>query len=510
VPEYTGYLAFFRKHYNGDYSLGRSYWVNTFLVVLFAPIVGALLLPWLIENFRAQYGSGAFLFITLLGIAAWLWAIAGTWASANKHTSRGGKQGWATAAKVMIILGVIRTIGEIGNSLPIYEEHMQVALGTQFGPDTKLEVRADGRSIRLKGGINDGSAVKLDQALQIAPAVTTVVLSSTGGWIREGKLLADVIRKRQLNTYVEDNCASACTIAFLAGKERAAAPSATIGFHASRMIGSQSVTATHEETAQLTSIYRNAGLSKTFVDKIAATPNSQMWQPTRSELLNSGVLTRRSFGGETAAFATVVKSKEHLISEFKQVDAFAALAEQFPSDFNRIIEVTWKKLQQGATDADSMTAARGLLTKIAVRLMPRATGETLIAYNTLIKEQLEAVRKKSENACAEMGFPSGRFIDFSGFMPREMHQRELELLALVFRDAGRGRAEVSDPKTKERIILKAMAAMTPAEVRAVVDPKERQRNPGDTCAAAIKLFSGFEAIPLAERGHSLRVVYANN
>ena len=39
VPEYAGPLAFFKRHYNGDYSLGRSYWVNNTLVAWFAPLL---------------------------------------------------------------------------------------------------------------------------------------------------------------------------------------------------------------------------------------------------------------------------------------------------------------------------------------------------------------------------------------------------------------------------------------------------------------------------------------
>ena len=232
TPEYKGPLTFFRRHYNGDYSLGRSYWVNTALVSLFAPVVGLMLLPWLGENFPARYGSTGFLLVTTLGIVAWFWAGAGTWASANKHVQRGGKSGWASAAKLMIVLGVLKTFGDVGNMMPILQEHIRVAAGAQLGPSTRLELRADGRSVLLSGGINDESAEQLEKALLMAPSVTTVVLSSEGGWIREGQMLADVIRKRRLNTYVEGYCASACTIAFLAGVERAAAPPARIGFHA--------------------------------------------------------------------------------------------------------------------------------------------------------------------------------------------------------------------------------------------------------------------------------------
>ena len=72
-------------------------------------------------------------------------------------------------------------------------EHVKVAAGHQLGPTFVIEVLADGKSIRLSGGINDGAAKQLSKALELAPAVKTVLLTSTGGWVREGALLAKVI-----------------------------------------------------------------------------------------------------------------------------------------------------------------------------------------------------------------------------------------------------------------------------------------------------------------------------
>lgn len=375
VPEYRGPLAFFRRHYNGDYSLARSYWVNTLLVSLFAPAVGLMLLPWLGENFPARYGSAGFLLVTAFGILAWVWAVSGTWASANKHVRRGGKAGWATAAKVMIVLGIFRTIGDVGNMMPALKEHIRVATGAQLGPSTKLEVRADGRSVLLSGGINDGSAEQLEKALLLAPSVTTVALSSDGGWIREGQLLADVIRKHKLNTYVEDHCASACTIAFLAGAERAASPTAKIGFHASRSIGSMGAAPMPGEIAQLQTIYRDAGLPDSFVREALDTPSQQMWYPSQENLLAVGVLTRRSMGGETATIATAVRSKDAFVASLRKVDLFAALAERSPKDFDDLVEAAWGKMQQGATDAEVITAARARLTAAVPRFLPLASDE---------------------------------------------------------------------------------------------------------------------------------------
>lgn len=178
APEYTGPSAFIRRHYHGDYSLARSYWVNTFLLSLFAPALGFLLLPWLSGHFPARYGSAGFLILTTAGVLVWFWAIKGTWASASKHVHRGGARGWALAAKLVLVLAVARAIADVGVLMPAVREHASVAMGAQPGPATRLEFRSDGRSIVLSGGINDGTAAQLEDAVRGASAVTTVVLSS--------------------------------------------------------------------------------------------------------------------------------------------------------------------------------------------------------------------------------------------------------------------------------------------------------------------------------------------
>lgn len=511
IPEYKGPLAFFRRHYNGDYSLGRSYWLNTFVVSLFAPLFGLMLLPWLSENFPARYGSAGFLFITALGIVAWFWAVAGTWASAGKHVQRGGRAGWATAAKFMIVLGVLKTFGDVGNLMPVLSEHWRVALGEQPGEATRLEVRADGRSILLSGGINDGSAQQLAKALDMAPSVKTVVLSSEGGWIREGKLLADVIRQRGLDTYVEGHCASACTIAFLAGRERAAAPSARVGFHASRAVGSTESTPPSSENAEIREIYRQAGLPDVFVRRALSTPADNMWYPSHEEMLSARVLTRESLGGETAAVSTAVRSREQLALEFKKIEMYSALAQRMPRDFDVLIDTAWAAVQRGATDAEVTAATRAQIMELLPRYLPMATDETLVAYQALMLEQIEALRQKDARACVEMAFPSGQSMRVVSNLPPDLGKREGALMAQVVREADPSRAIKPSRQELERVAQRAARGMSQEQLAVFGDKSVRSSSsPAAICDAAVAFFGGLNSIPLAERGKALRVLYASN
>lgn len=351
---YHGSFSFVRKHFNGDYSLGRSYWINTFLAQFFVLLFSLLLSPWLETNFSARYGSICILLLSSLGIVAWAWAISGTWASANRHVLRGGKKGWAVAAKCVIVIGVLRTIVALHGMTDSLSEHVKVATGRQLGPDITLQVRADGKTILLKGGINDGAAESLSKALDLAPSVKTVVLQSTGGWVRQGDMIAKVISERGLNTYVEQECSSACTIAFLAGRERTGEPNARIGFHSFRSIGSQGTVPNPVNSSTAQATYSKAGLSSAFIAKAVATPHDKMWYPSQDELLSEGVFTRLTLGGESATLATLAPTREKLAAEFMKLPVFAALATKYPDEFNKVIDKAWIQIQARRPDSEVM------------------------------------------------------------------------------------------------------------------------------------------------------------
>lgn len=507
---YSGPFAFFRKHFNGDYSLGRSYWINTFLISLFAPLLGILLLPWLGENFPARYGSAVVLSTTALGIVAWAWAVSGTWASANKHVARGGKQGWASAAKVMIVLGVLRMFGEISSMTGPLGEHWKTAMGQQLGPDVSFQVRADGRTILLAGGINDGTAEALSKALDLAPSVTTVVLQSTGGWVQQGNMIAKVVTERGLSTYVEHECTSACTIAFLAGKERSGEPNARIGFHSFRSIGASGTSADAIDISTAQETYRRAGLGQGFIAKIVAIPHSKAWYPSHDELLAEGVFTRISLGGETATLATSATTRDKLSAEFAKVPAFAALESKYPKEFNEVVDKAWVQVQARRPDGEVAAAARGQFGQLATKLLPIVADTTLLDFHLLIAAQADALGKRHPEACVELIFPTGKPINMATLLPPELATRELELMSEMIRTSDPRNARRVSKQETERIFKRALRPLPPNQVQLLVSEPLRLASPRDACKAIVAYLKALNAISENERARSIRAIYSSN
>ena len=510
IPAYTGPLAFFKKHFNGDYSLARSYWINNTLVAWFAPLLGLLLLPWMVENFAARYASMFVLLVTIFGVIAWFWAVSGTWASANKHVARGGAGFWANAAKVMIVLGCLKTFGDIAKNTPVFIEHFEIAAGHQLGPTVKLEVLADGKSIRFSGGINDGAAKQLSQALELAPAVKTVLLSSSGGWVREGAMLAKVIEDRGLNTYVENDCDSACTIAFLAGVSRAADPAAKIGFHSLSFVGGSKGMMTREEGDATMAAYAKADLPQEFIKKIIDTSADQMWYPSHDEMLRAGVFTRKSLGGETSALASLVKTYPALDAEFRKIPLYVSIAEKQPQSYKSIVDSAWALMEQGKSDAEVMTAARNEVANMAVKLMPLASNQTLIEYTSLLNDQIKYVSKIDANACVEMIFPSGAAINFASFLTKELQKRELDLMNRIVNEADISRAIKVNDKQIEAAVGPLLVDLSDSELAAFVSKESRDKDIDVACSAAVKYIGALNRLPSSTKAHTLRILYSSN
>ena len=81
--------------------------------------------------------------------------------------------------------------------------------------------------------IDWGHEEELLQILRKHKEIDTLILKSEGGIVEVADKMADLVIDAELNTFVEENCESACVTIFLAGKNRIMEIGAKIGFHAS-------------------------------------------------------------------------------------------------------------------------------------------------------------------------------------------------------------------------------------------------------------------------------------
>ena len=174
--------------------------------------------------------------------------------------------------------------------IPILLATLGLASAPAHGKDPAFIVRVlpSGRDIAIAGPFIPGLAAAFEAALAKAPQARLVRLESDGGRFDVALDIYRAIRLRGLETAVQGRCLSACTIAFMAGQRRHAAPAARLGFHTA---------ASPEQAAfpmvdyMIRGFYVHSGMAEPFADRVMATPHNQMWLPSLRELRRANVIT---------------------------------------------------------------------------------------------------------------------------------------------------------------------------------------------------------------------------
>jgi hypothetical protein len=287
------------RHWRGELSLPRSYWVN-------GSLIGAGLSAAAVGLGKYLQSAGTPLRLVLavslvciaILVAAWIWSSVGIWRSADRRIAEGAGPGWARIAQVMVAVGAFSMISRLATSIiPDAIDEIKIVSGHDPFGSMQITVASDGRALILKGAFGAGTAERVKTFLGAAPAVRTLQLDSIGGRLLEAERLATIVRERQLDTYVQGECMSACTYVFLAGKDRAATPEAKIGFHkpsSVRGVDQKDLAAVDK----MSQIYRDAGIPEAFIQHAVSTPANSMWYPSGDELIRAHVITRVLPGDE--------------------------------------------------------------------------------------------------------------------------------------------------------------------------------------------------------------------
>jgi len=146
------------------------------------------------------------------------------------------------------------------------------------------------------------------------PEINTLRVTGPGGYGPAGRAISTYLAQHGINTQAFGECASACARIFLGGKSRKLADGAKLGFHRPwivkererRLYEANRVKEKWEdEFDYVTMIYdiamqnmlegikfmRSRGVDMDFILKIYSTSSYDIWEPSREELLEAGILT---------------------------------------------------------------------------------------------------------------------------------------------------------------------------------------------------------------------------
>jgi len=162
-------------------------------------------------------------------------------------------------------------------------------------PVYHLSADREKKEYAIEGIIDFGITRDFRALLEQYPGGTRVVLASQGGSIYEGRGLEVLIQSHQLDTHVDDECSSACILAFVGGRQRTLGASAKLGFHQYSLdyLNRHQVVPFHDpvkeqEKDRLLMLQR--GIDKEFVDRVFDKAYEDIWYPDHASLLRFGVV----------------------------------------------------------------------------------------------------------------------------------------------------------------------------------------------------------------------------
>jgi hypothetical protein len=282
-----------RGAWRGDLPL----WMATLVP---AGACGAVNPVWsLVEGSMPTGRSGALELAVLIGWAATLWT-ALAWALVvfwrSLATSRAGGGSAVVIVAMLVAMGYIGTNAwSSARQLSCYSGSLwREVMGPReaHGRDSRavLEYDETSRTLWVRGALELGAAEEFRKALLAHPAALTIGLDSPGGYVAEGRLMAEEILGRRLATYVLDFCASACIDLFAAGERRWAGQQAVFGFHRSGHECRQE-TGMNKSDLVAANFSRERGVDDEFVQRAFETPYTSIWKPGVRTVLDSGLAT---------------------------------------------------------------------------------------------------------------------------------------------------------------------------------------------------------------------------
>lgn len=410
APRVASQAGYVTRHWRGELSLARSYWVNNLLMA--TPL--ALLLTGLMSWIGAIGDSLQVSAITVLVgmpllLALNVWCLVGAWRAASNYLRERGSLLWGWLARLSLGLGALQLLASVGlGLLPNLGEFWQMARGIDPLGQARFSLSADGRSLRMDGviGMGDGERLRVLLASEAARGLKRVELVSPGGRVREAEHMAQAVKQHGHAVRAVGTCASACTLVFLAGSPRQLSPEAQLGFHRAST-GSYNPVFDEIANQQLAQTYRELGLPQSMIDKTLDTPARSMWFVPRAELAAHALIAAAP---PTLAVPLPPTGPGVTQADFddalQQHPVWEALEQRSPGLLAATSQRMWQARVAGASDEDVQAAALPSLAGLMPTLINSGDAQLRRRYIQLVAEQLQALRQPPEGgtrpACRDL------------------------------------------------------------------------------------------------------------
>ena len=369
----------------------------------------------------------------------------------------------------------------------------------------------DGVTIYIVGPIMDDAFLRFDALLQTAPRVKQVYLASPGGLTLEGRLIAVLVRKRHLDTYVEHYCASACTQVFVSGRERVLGPDAELGFHQAVGIDAKGETSAlaAASTRNLTPLtvfgingndtlrlaYEQAGIDQPFITKALARGHDDMWLPSTAEMLAARVITRRAAKSELSAPSSS-HSRAEIAAMVAQNPMWRAAQAALPGAYADGLADAWRRANTGSDLKAAIASGRGAIVVAAWPLLAASPDAMLDRMLVLYAGSARVQREQGYPMCKETLDDETTAMNP---LDASFESTEDALLVELFGAAERGKAlnEQDARKIFERDVA-------PVMLRSYLATEAKSSSA--SCRLGFRIFEAIDQLPAKKRVSAYRAL----
>lgn len=305
-------------------------------------------------------------------------------------------------AAVVLCLGFLGIgAGFAAASLPDASVEMEAiveARGPQTPPAT-VELGPKGDDVRLTGELKEGVAKRLAALLATHPLVTRIHLTSEGGLADEGQALGNVIAAHGLVTFVPDYCVSACTLAFVRGRERLVLEDSRVGFHSPFETGLFG-TVYQGDSGDQRAEYLAAGLTRDFVDAALKVKPDDVWYPPPARLIAAHVATAvvgrdRLPDSNLDGAATLDGARAAILRDFPVLDAFRVRS---PDALDTVATWYLDAYRRERPESENGERLRAIVSSAVLVALSRADDATIVAAGRFLARGMAAATGDPE-AC---------------------------------------------------------------------------------------------------------------
>lgn len=290
-------MRYFLAHWRGTLPLGISLWVNlvglTFLVCLVE-----LFLISRLTDFPAQLFRFTIISLLVTRLVIFPWQLVGLFRAAENNFIEHGNILKLRAVQLLGVLMILFTLVyslEVIQSMMVYKRQLSLEVDASSLPEYVLSIDEHGQQLKITGGLDYGISKAVESFLDVNPGVTSVVLSSPGGQIYEGRGLARLFIQKQLDTYVFEECSSACATAFVGGVNRYLGSQGKLGFHQYKMDRARFKKAVMffdpvKEQQRDRALFESRGVDEVFLNVMFQEHADAIWFPPQQALLEARVV----------------------------------------------------------------------------------------------------------------------------------------------------------------------------------------------------------------------------